>query len=131
MIYNESNVMYVKDSGEDAYAFSLQKGEMKTFMYGQSWERFLDDYNMQAGEVILFEMTNNAAFPMKVTACDKECVHKNRVIAEEDNEGDDDISTDSESSVDLEDGIDSWTQLSYSIIYVYICILLLLLLSIL
>lgn len=97
--------MYAQVPEEDAYVFSLEKTEMKTCIYGQDWERFLEEYSMKTGEIVIFNMPENAAFSMEVTPCDEKCKHKAKVVVQQENAVSDDTLTGYDSE-DLEEGID-------------------------
>jgi hypothetical protein len=49
-------------------------------------ERFIEHFNMKAGDLIMFELSETPASPILITPYDPECNTKNRVAAEDDDD---------------------------------------------
>jgi hypothetical protein len=87
--------MFIQDFDGHEYLFSLQKLQSKTCITGDAWQRFISDFKMEVGEMVLFEMTNKSNAPMRATTYDADFKVKERIYV-----GD----TSSDDSEDLEEG---------------------------
>jgi hypothetical protein len=87
--------MFIQDLDGHEYLFSLQKLESKTCITGDAWQRFISDFKMEVGEMVLFEMSNNSIAPMRATAYDANFKVEERIHVDD---------TSSDDSEDLEEG---------------------------
>jgi hypothetical protein len=87
--------MFIQDFDGHQYLFSLQKLQSKTCITGDAWQRFISDFKMEVGEMVLFEMTNKSNAPMRSTTYDADFKVKERIYVDD---------TSSDDSEDLEEG---------------------------
>ncbi|KAM0844627.1 hypothetical protein ACQ4PT_056912 [Festuca glaucescens] len=73
-----TNNMFIQDSDGHEYLFNLQKLPSKTCITGDGWQRFISDFRMEVGEMVLFEMSNKSNAPMRATAYDADLKFKER-----------------------------------------------------
>jgi hypothetical protein len=50
--------------------FNIMKEETRTIITGLAWKIFHKDYKIGKNDMIVFEFSVNAAYPIKLTACD-------------------------------------------------------------
>ena len=79
-MYNQKDVMHAVESGPNGavYHFDLVRTEVKTFITGADWIRFIEDFEMEVGDRMLFESSSNEDMAMKISPMDHKLNHKYR-----------------------------------------------------